>query len=109
LWFPQILILQRSVKGPKLTPGDRLLWVWLCTLARLAIRRFHRESLHRLALAAPPCLSPIVDMEHSAWQGGAAGGENHLKSMESVDFFAVPTIRFQVLYVFLVLAPLHKR
>ena len=33
--------------------------------------------------------------------------ENHVKSMVSVDFFAVPTIRFQILYVFLVLA--HER
>jgi hypothetical protein len=28
--------------------------------------------------------------------------ENHVKTMVSVDFFTVPTIRFQVLYVFLV-------
>jgi hypothetical protein len=27
---------------------------------------------------------------------------NHLKTLVSVDFFAVPKIRFQVLYVFLV-------
>jgi hypothetical protein len=33
--------------------------------------------------------------------------DNHLKSMVSVDFFAVPTLRFQTLYVFLVLA--HER
>ena len=33
--------------------------------------------------------------------------ENHLKTMVSVDFFVVPTIRFQILYVFLVLA--HER
>src|SRR4029077_7494332 len=33
--------------------------------------------------------------------------ENHLKTMVSIDFFTVPTIRFQVLYVFLVLA--HDR
>ena len=33
--------------------------------------------------------------------------ENHLKSIVSVDFFTVPTVRFQVLYVFLVLA--HER
>jgi transposase InsO family protein len=33
--------------------------------------------------------------------------ENHRKSMVSVDFFVVPTIRFQLLYVFLVLA--HER
>jgi hypothetical protein len=30
--------------------------------------------------------------------------DNHVKSMVSVDFFTVPTIRFQFLYVFLVLA-----
>src|SRR5215207_5644851 len=28
----QIGILQRSVKRPKLTTVDRLLWVWLCTV-----------------------------------------------------------------------------
>ena len=33
--------------------------------------------------------------------------ENHLQSLVSVDFFTVPTIRFEVLYVFLVLA--HER
>jgi transposase InsO family protein len=33
--------------------------------------------------------------------------ENHVKHLVSVDFSAVPTIRFQILYVFLVLA--HKR
>jgi transposase InsO family protein len=33
--------------------------------------------------------------------------ENHVKSLVSVDFFTVPTIRFQVLYVFLVMA--HER
>jgi len=27
--------------------------------------------------------------------------DNHLKTMVSVDFFVVPTIRFQILYVFL--------
>src|SRR5260370_8281543 len=34
---------------------------------------------------------------------------NHLKSMVSVDFFTVPTIRFQILYVFLVLAHDRRR
>ena len=35
--------------------------------------------------------------------------ENHLKTMVSVDFFTVPTIRFQVLYLFLVLAHDRRR
>lgn len=34
---------------------------------------------------------------------------NHVKSMVSVDFFTVPTIRFQILYVFLVLAHDRRR
>ena len=33
--------------------------------------------------------------------------QNHVKDLVSVDFFTVPTIRFQILYVFLVLT--HER
>ena len=35
--------------------------------------------------------------------------DNHVKSMVSVDFFTVPTIRFRFLYVFLVLAHDRRR
>jgi putative transposase len=35
--------------------------------------------------------------------------ENHLRDIVSVDFFTVPTIRFQILYVFLVLAHDRRR
>ena len=35
--------------------------------------------------------------------------ENHVKSLVSVDFFVVPTIRFEILYVFLVLAHDRRR
>jgi len=35
--------------------------------------------------------------------------ENHLKSTVSIDFFTAPTLRFQVLYVFLVLAHDRRR
>jgi putative transposase len=35
--------------------------------------------------------------------------ENHFKTLVSVDFFTVPTIRFQVVYVFLVLAHDRRR
>jgi putative transposase len=34
--------------------------------------------------------------------------ENHTRDLVSIDFFTVPTIRFQILYVFLVLAH-HRR
>jgi len=35
--------------------------------------------------------------------------ENHLQKLVSIDFFTVPTLRFQVLYVFLVLAHDRRR
>src|SRR5271166_6499556 len=35
--------------------------------------------------------------------------ENHAKQLVSIDFFTVPTICFQVLYVFLVLAHDRRR
>ena len=35
--------------------------------------------------------------------------DNHLKTLVSVDFLVVPTIRFQILYVFLVLARFSLR
>jgi putative transposase len=35
--------------------------------------------------------------------------DNHFTSLVSVDFFTVPTIRFQVLYVFLILAHDRRR
>jgi hypothetical protein len=35
--------------------------------------------------------------------------DNHVKNMVSVDFFTVPTLRFQILYVFLVLAHDRRR
>ena len=35
--------------------------------------------------------------------------DNHVKDLVSVDFFSVPTIRFHVLYVFLVLAHDRRR
>jgi hypothetical protein len=35
--------------------------------------------------------------------------ENHVNTTVSIDFFTVPTIRFQVLYVFLVLAHDRRR
>jgi len=42
-------------------------------------------------------------------QGWRTFLDNHLKTMVSVDFFVVPTIRFQILYVFLVLAQERRR
>jgi hypothetical protein len=49
----------------------------------------------------------IVRQRRPPSQTGRTFLNNHAKTLISVDFFTVPTIRFQVLYVFLVLA--HER
>lgn len=43
------------------------------------------------------------------WQTWRTFLDNHLKTPVSVDFFIVPTIRFQILYVFLVMAHQRRR
>ena len=51
----------------------------------------------------------IVRRRNPPYQDWRTFLENHVKSMASIDFFSVPTIRFQVLYVFLVLAHDRRR
>lgn len=161
----QICVLQRSVKRPKLTVADRLLWAWLCSVwngweAGLSMVKaatvvgWHRHAFRmfwcwkiRRGKAGRPLVSGEVrelirtmSRENPLWGAPRIHGEllklgidigqtsvgkymvkrrkppsqawrtfldNHLKTLVSVDFFTVPTIRFQILYVFLVLA--HER
>jgi putative transposase len=161
----QIGVLQRSVKRPKLTPADRLLWAWLCEAwsdwrsALVIVKPETVVGWHRKAFrlvwtwkvrhgqpGRPPVSQEIrqlirkMSRDNPLWGAPRIHGEllklgiqigetsvgkymvrlrkppsqtwrafldNHLKSMVSVDFFAVPTLRFQTLYVFLVLA--HER
>ena len=161
----QIGVLQRSVKRPKLTPADRLLWAWLCTVwqdwksgvfimqastvvgwHRKGFRLFWTWKIRRGKPGRPSVPKQVRELirtmsrENPLWGAPRIHGEllklgieigetsvgkylvrgrrppsqtwrtfleNHLKSMVSVDFFVVPTIRFQILYVFLVLA--HER
>jgi hypothetical protein len=161
----QIGVLQRSVKRPKLTPADRLLWAWLCTVWRdwksgvfimqaSTVVGWHRKGFRLFWTwkirggkpgrpSVPKQVRELIrtmSRENPLWGAPRIHGEllklgieigetsvgkylvrsrrppsqrwrtfleNHLKSMVSVDFFVVPTIRFQILYVFLVLA--HER
>jgi putative transposase len=161
----QLAVLQRSVKRPKLTPADRILWAWLCALwndwpsclflvkastvigwHRKGFRLFWTWKIRRGKPGRPAVPKEIRDLiclmsrENPLWGAPRIHGEllklgidigetsvskylvrrrgppsqtwrtfleNHVKSMVSVDFFTVPTIRFQILYVFLVLA--HER
>jgi putative transposase len=163
----QVGVLRRSVKRPKLTPADRLLWAWLCEVwndwrsALIIVKpetviAWHRKSFRLLwtwkvrhGHPGRPAVSKEVRelirrmcRENPLWGAPRIHGEllklgidvgetsvgkymvrgrkppsqtwrtfleNHVKSMVSVDFFTVPTVRFQVLYVFLVLAHDRRR
>jgi transposase InsO family protein len=164
----QISVLQRSARRrPKLTSGDRLLWVclsrlwrdWRSVLAivkpetvvawhragfrlfwtwkvrrgqpgRPVISREFRDLIRRMCRENPGWGAPRIhgellklgiDIGESSvskymvrgrkppFQSWRTFLENHATQMVSIDFFTVPTIRFQVLYVFLVLAHDRRR
>jgi putative transposase len=163
----QIGVLQRSVKRPKLTPADRLVWAWLCTVwkdwssggfimkastvlgwHRKGFRLFWTWKIRRGKLGRPSVPKEVRELirtmsrENPLWGAPRIHGEllklgieigetsvskylvrtrkppsqtwrtfleNHLQSLVSVDFFTVPTIKFQILYVFLVLAHDRRR
>jgi transposase InsO family protein len=160
-------VLQRSVKRPKLTPADRLLWAWLCAVWKnwqsslfvvkaSTVIGWHRKGFRlfwawkvRHGKPGRPtvpnevrALIRTMSRENALWGAPRIHGEllklgidigetsvskymirrrnppsqtwrtfldNHVKTLVSVDFFTVPTIRFQVLYVFLVLAHDRRR
>jgi len=163
----QLGVLRRSVKRPKLTSADRLLWTWLCEVwsdwqsalvivkpetvigwHRKGFRLFWTWKVRHGQPGRPPVSKEIrqlirkMSRENPLWGAPRIHGEllklgmdigetsvgkyivrtrnppsqnwrtfleNHLKTMVSVDFLTVPTIRFQVLYVFLVLAHDRRR
>jgi hypothetical protein len=161
----QLGVLQRSVKRPKLTPADRLLWIWISAAwkewrsslflvqaatviawHRKGFRLFWNWTIRRGQPGRPSVPQEIRELirtmsrENPLWGAPRIHGEllklgidigetsvskylvrcrkppsqtwrtsldNHVKSLVSVDFFTVPTVQFQILYVFLVLA--HER
>ena len=163
----QLGVLRRSVKRPKLTSADRLLWAWLCEVwsdwrsalvivkpetvigwHRKGFRLFWTWKVRHGQPGRPPVSKEMrqlirkMSRENPLWGAPRIHGEllklgidigetsvgkymvrsrkppsqtwrtfleNHVKTMVSVDFFTVPTIRFQVLYVFLVLAHDRRR
>ncbi len=163
----QLGVLRRSVKKPKLTPLDRLLWAWLsgvwadwrCALIvvkpetviawhRKGFRLFWTWKVRHGQPGRPSVLNDVRDLirlmsrANPTWGAPRIHGEllklgidigetsvskymvrhrkppsqtwrtfleNHVKNLVSVDFFTVPTLRFQVLYVFLVLAHDRRR
>ena len=164
----QLAVLRRSTpKRLKLTPADRIFWVWLRRVwkewrsalmivkpetvvawHRKGFRIFWTWKVNRRKPGRPSVPSDIRDLirimssNNPRWGAPRIHGEllklgiqiteptvakymvrhrkppsqtwrtfleNHIKSMVSVDFFVVPTIRFEFLYVFLVLAHDRRR
>jgi putative transposase len=164
----QIGVLQRSTRRrPRLTPVDRLVWVWLSrvwrgwrsTLAivqpetvlawhRAGFRLFWTWKVQRGRPGRPVVSREIRDLirrmcrENPSWGAPRVHGEllklginigetsvskyivrgrkppsqtwrtfleNHVEQLVSIDCFTVPTLRFQILYVFLVLAHDRRR
>jgi hypothetical protein len=153
----QLGVLHRSVKKPKLTPLDRLLWAWLCGVwadwrsalivvkpetviawhrkgfrlfwtwrvrrgqpGRPSVPKNVRDLIRLMSRANPTWGTPRIHGEllklgmnigetsvskylvrHRKPPSQTWGTflENHVKNLVSVDFFTVPTLRFQVLYV----------
>jgi transposase InsO family protein len=163
----QLAVYQRGTRRPRLTPADRLLWVWLArvwsgwrdvivfvkpetvvawqrrrfrehwaglsrrgTLGRPRVAREVRDLIRRMSSANPLWGSPRIlgelrkvgiELSKSTvekymsrplkpasptWR---AFLKYHTAELVSTDFFVVPTIRFTVLYVFLVLAHDRRR
>jgi hypothetical protein len=111
--------------------GFRLFWTWKIRhgqVGRSAVLREVRDLIRRISRENPPWGAPRIHGELLKLGidiGQTSVGKymvchrkppsqtwrtflnNHVKSLVSVDFFTLPTIRFQILYVFLVLA--HAR
>jgi len=164
----QLAVLRRSApKRLRLTPADRIFWVWLRRVwsdwksalmivkaetvvawHRKGFRLFWTWKIGRGKPGRPSVPQEVRDLirmmsrNNPRWGAPRIHGEllklgieiteptvakyivrhrkppsqtwrtfldNHLRSLVSVDFFTVPTVRFQVLYVFLVLAHDRRR
>jgi putative transposase len=122
----QLGVLQRSAKRPRLRQRDRILWVWLSRLwagwrDSLAIVkpetviRWHREGFKlywRWKSRGKPG-RPKIDVEirrlirrmcreNVTWGAPRIQSELALLGF-TIDFFVVPTVRFRLLYCFIVL------
>src|SRR5437868_11823006 len=75
----QLGVLRRSVKRPKLTSADRLLWTWLYEVCL-----GHRQSGNRHWLA-PKGLPVILEIESSSWPSRTSTGVERNPPSDSED------------------------
>ena len=132
-WRSALLIVKPETVVAWHRKGFRLFWSWKVRhgqQGRSAISRQTRDLIRRMCRENPTWGAPRIHGEllklgidigessvskymlrgrkppSQAWRTFL---ENHLSQLVSVDFFIVPTIRFKVLYVFLVLAHDRRR
>ena len=132
-WQPSAALMKPATMIGWHRKGFRLFWTWrirrgnpgrpavpvdLRTLIRAMSRdnplwgapRIHGELLKLgIALGESSVSKYMVRHRKPPSQTWRTFLDNHVKTMVSVDFFTVPTIRLQVLYVFLVLAHDRRR
>jgi putative transposase len=132
-WKSALLIVKPETDIAWHRKGFRLYWIWkvrrgkpgrpalpqqIRDLIRIMSRnnplwgapRIHGELLKLgIEITEPTIAKYMLRHRQPPSQTWRTFLENHVKSMVSVDFFTVPTIRFQVLYVFLVLAHDRRR
>ena len=130
-WRSALAIVQPETVIAWHRKGFRLFWTWkvrrgqpgrpaVCREVRDLIRRMSRENplwgaphIHGellklgINIGETSVAKYMVRGRKPPSQTWRTFLNNHVKTLVSVDFFTVPTIRFQVLYVFLVLA--HER
>ena len=102
--------IRRGLAGRPKVPGE--VRVLICTMSRenplLGAPRIHGELLKLgIDIGETSVSKYMIRHRQPPSQSWRAFLQNHMKSMVSVDFFTVLTVRLQILYVFLVLA--HDR
>ena len=132
-WRSTLAIVQPGTVIAWHRAGFRLFWSWKVQhgqLGRPAVSREVRDLIRRMCRENPSWGAPRIHGElrklgidigessvskymircrkppSQTWRTFL---DNHLQQLVSVDFFTVPTLRFQVLYVFLVLAHDRRR
>src|SRR5450755_3479422 len=132
-WYSTLVIVKPETVVAWHRKGFRLCWTWKIRRGqpgRPVIARETRELIRKMCRENPGWGAPRIHGEllklgidigetsvskymvryrkppSQTWRTFL---ENHVSQLVSVDFFTVPTIRFQVLYVFLVLAHDRRR
>src|SRR3954467_9095276 len=132
-WKSALMIVQAETVAAWHRKGFRLFWTWKIRrgqpgrpsvppevrhLIRMMSRnnprwgapRIHGELLKLgIEITEPTVAKYMVRQRKPPSQTWRTFLQNHVNSLVSVDFFTVPTIRFQILYVFLVLAHDRRR